>query len=67
MGMDPDTLPVADPSKMDFEKATTGPKAWKEIWGSGQGISAVKAVVPTQALVDRLDAEYRAAKARICG
>jgi nitronate monooxygenase len=52
---------------MDFEKATAGPKAWKEIWGSGQGISAVKAVVPTRTLVDRLDAEYRAAKARICG
>jgi nitronate monooxygenase len=67
MGMDPDNLPVADPSKMDFEKATTGPKAWKEIWGSGQGIGAVKAVISTQALVDRLDAEYRAARARICG
>jgi nitronate monooxygenase len=67
VGMDPDNLPAADPSKMDFEKATAGPKAWKEIWGSGQGISAVKAVVPTRTLVDRLDAEYRAAKARICG
>ena len=64
-GMDPDALPQADPSKMDFEKATEGPKAWKEIWGSGQGISAVKAVVPTQVLVDRLDQEYRAARARI--
>ena len=65
-GMDPDALPQADPSKMDFEKATDGPKAWKEIWGSGQGISAVKAVVPTRVLVDRLDQEYRAARARIC-
>jgi nitronate monooxygenase len=64
--MDPDALPQADPSKMDFEKATDGPKAWKEIWGSGQGISAVKAIVPTQMLVDRLDEEYRTARARIC-
>ncbi|UVC09179.1 nitronate monooxygenase [Rhizobium sp. TH2] len=67
VGMDPDALPTADPSKMDFEKATSGPKAWKEIWGSGQGISAVKAIEPTAALIDRLDAEYRAAKAKICG
>lgn len=67
MGMDPDNLPAADPSKMDFEKATEGPKAWKEIWGSGQGISAVKAVEPTAALIDRLDREYHAARAGICG
>jgi nitronate monooxygenase len=67
VGMDPDKLPQADPSKMDFEKATEGPKAWKEIWGSGQGIGAVKAVVPTAALVERLSDEYRAARARICG
>ncbi|CAN7575334.1 NAD(P)H-dependent flavin oxidoreductase [Rhizobium sp. LjRoot254] len=67
VGMDPEALPTADPSKMDFEKATDGPKAWKEIWGSGQGISAVKAIEPTAALIDRLDTEYRAAKARICG
>jgi nitronate monooxygenase len=66
VGMDPDALPKADASKMDFEKATSGPKAWKEIWGSGQGIGAVKAIEPVSSLVDRLDAEYRAAKAKIC-
>ena len=66
MGMDPDKLPDADPSKMDFEKAAEGPKAWKEIWGSGQGIGAVKAIEPAAALIDRLAAEYQAAKARIC-
>ena len=43
--MDPDHLPEADPSKMDFDKATTGAKAWKDIWGCGQGIGAVKAIV----------------------
>ena len=64
-GMDPDKLPEADPSKMDFEAATTGVKAWKDIWGSGQGIGAVKAIQPVAALVDRLEAEYRQARARL--
>ncbi|NTF79931.1 nitronate monooxygenase [Agrobacterium rhizogenes] len=64
-GMDPDNLPEADPSKMDFETATTGAKAWKDIWGSGQGIGAVKAVEPVAALVDRLEAEYRQARIRL--
>ncbi|MGY5806987.1 NAD(P)H-dependent flavin oxidoreductase [Rhizobium sp. LEGMi198b] len=64
-GMDPDNLPEADPSKMDFETATTGAKAWKDIWGSGQGIGAVKAIEPVAALVDRLEAQYRQARARL--
>ncbi|MGO6708553.1 NAD(P)H-dependent flavin oxidoreductase [Rhizobium leguminosarum] len=64
-GMDPDNLPLADASKMDFEQAVGGAKAWKDIWGSGQGISAVKAVEPVTKLVDRLEAEYRAARARL--
>ena len=50
-GMDPDNLPVADPTKMDFDGATTGAKAWKDIWGAGQGIGAVKKVVPVSELV----------------
>jgi len=64
-GMDPDHLPEADPSKMDFDKATTGAKAWKDIWGCGQGIGAVKAVEPVEALVARLAREYAAARASI--
>ncbi|WFU02341.1 nitronate monooxygenase family protein [Rhizobium sp. CB3171] len=64
-GMDPDNLPEADPSKMDFETATTGAKAWKDIWGSGQGIGAVKAIEPVAALVDRLEAQYRQARTRL--
>ncbi|MGO8070302.1 NAD(P)H-dependent flavin oxidoreductase [Rhizobium leguminosarum] len=64
-GMDPDNLPLADVSKMDFEQAVGGAKAWKDIWGSGQGISAVKAVEPAAKLVDRLEAEYRAARTRL--
>ncbi|MDU0360827.1 nitronate monooxygenase family protein [Rhizobium sp. 25PS6] len=64
-GMDPDNLPLADVSKMDFEQAVGGAKAWKDIWGSGQGISAIKAVEPVAKLVARLEAEYRAARARL--
>lgn len=64
-GMDPDNLPLADVSKMDFEQAVGGAKAWKDIWGSGQGISAIKAVEPVANLVDRLEVEYRAARARL--
>ena len=61
-GMDPDNLPESDPSKMDFGSA----KAWKNIWGCGQGIGAVDAVVPAAELVDRLAREYAAAKVRLC-
>jgi len=64
-GMDPDNLPEADPSKMDFEAATTGAKAWKDIWGCGQGIGAVKQVGPVASLVERLEAEYRATRQRL--
>ncbi len=65
VGLDPDNLPVADPSKMDFEQAVGGAKAWKDVWGSGQGIGAVKAVEPVAKLVDRLETEYKAARARL--
>ena len=61
-GLDPDNLPVSDPTKMDFGG---GPKAWKDIWGSGQGIGAVNAIIPAAELIDRLSAEYRAARARL--
>ncbi|WP_213981850.1 nitronate monooxygenase family protein [Sphingomonas sp. dw_22] len=57
-GLDPDNLPESDPSAMNFG----GAKAWKEIWGSGQGIGAVTAVQPAAALIDRLKQEYAAAK-----
>ncbi|TAY15418.1 nitronate monooxygenase [Rhizobium leguminosarum] len=64
-GMDPDNLPLADVSKMDFEQAVGGAKAWKDIWGSGQGIGAIKAVEPVVKLVDRLEVEYQAARTRL--
>ena len=62
-GLDPDQLPTSDASAMNFGSDKV--KAWKDVWGSGQGIGAVKAVVPAAALVDRLDAEYCAARARL--
>ena len=62
-GMDPDNLPVSDPSKMDFGGDST--KAWKHIWGCGQGIGAVDAVVGAGELVDRLAGEYEAAKRKL--
>ncbi len=61
-GMDPDNLPDSDPTKMDFGNAR---KAWKDIWGCGQGIGAVHAVLSTRELVARLKLEYDAARRRI--
>ncbi|MGB3243500.1 MAG: nitronate monooxygenase family protein [Sulfitobacter sp.] len=60
-GMDPDNLPQADVSSMNFGQDREKPKAWKTIWGSGQGIGAVKSIGSAGALVDRLHAEYDAA------
>jgi nitronate monooxygenase len=67
-GMDPDNLPESDPSKMNFGAATDGgaKKAWKDIWGCGQGIGAVHQVVPAAELVARLEHEYEAARTRLC-
>ncbi|MBB97133.1 MAG: nitronate monooxygenase [Rhodobacteraceae bacterium] len=64
-GMDPDNLPASDPSAMNFGDGSSKPKAWKTIWGSGQGIGDVTAVTTAGALVDRIDREYRAAGARL--
>ncbi|WP_328474156.1 nitronate monooxygenase family protein [Actinoplanes sp. NBC_00393] len=62
-GLDPDNLPGSDPSAMDFGAATaTNSKAWRDIWGSGQGIGAVDAVRPARDLVTRLKSEYEAAR-----
>ncbi|WP_299731779.1 nitronate monooxygenase family protein [uncultured Tateyamaria sp.] len=62
-GMDPDNLPEADSSSMNFASGSSKPKAWKTIWGSGQGIGAVKSVGPAGAIVDRMAEEYAAAGA----
>jgi len=63
-GLDPENLPESDPSKMNFggDKA----KAWKDIWGCGQGIGAIDKVQPAGEFVAQLKREYAAAKARVC-
>jgi nitronate monooxygenase len=67
-GMDPDHLPESDPSKMNFGGGEAGhaAKAWKDIWGCGQGIGAIKEITSTADYVARLKREYAEAKARIC-
>lgn len=63
-GMDPDNLPASDPSQMNFGSGRN--KAWKDIWGSGQGIAAVKEIVSATELIERLKREYQTAKQRLC-
>jgi nitronate monooxygenase len=64
-GLDPDNLPTSDPSRMDFSQNRQKPKAWKDIWGCGQGIGVLDQVLTAGELVDRLDAEYREACASL--
>ena len=63
-GLDPDNLPESDPSQMNFGAAGSA-KAWKDVWGCGQGIGAIKSVQPAAALIARLEREYRSARQRI--
>jgi nitronate monooxygenase len=66
-GLDPNALPQSDPSKMNFSSGSSRPKAWRDIWGAGQGIGAVKGVVGAAELVERLKSEYDSARARLNG
>lgn len=65
-GMDPDDLPESDPSKMNFGAGGEA-RAWRDIWGCGQGIGSINEVMPAAALIERLKREYAAAKSKICG
>ncbi|MCJ9427868.1 NAD(P)H-dependent flavin oxidoreductase [Kordiimonas marina] len=66
-GLDPKNLPESDPSKMNFGSGgNQDKKAWKDIWGCGQGIGAVTDVLPAAGLVDRLADEYFDAKKKLC-
>ncbi|MEJ7930847.1 nitronate monooxygenase family protein [Ramlibacter sp. AN1015] len=65
-GLDPDNLPESDPTKMSFQSGEGSKKAWKDIWGSGQGIGAVTEITSTAQLVARLAREYREARSRLC-
>ncbi len=66
-GLDPDNLPESDPSKMNFAGGSSKAKAWKDIWGAGQGVGAVHEVVATADLIARLKREYDEAKRALCG
>jgi nitronate monooxygenase len=67
-GLDPKNLPVSDPSAMNFGSGgNTSKKAWKDIWGCGQGIGAVKEVQTVAQYVDKLEREYLDAKAALTG
>ena len=65
-GLDPEHLPEADPSKMNFG-GNTAAKAWKDIWGCGQGIGAIDKIQSTAELIAQLQAEYQAARQRLLG
>ncbi|CAG9179661.1 nitronate monooxygenase family protein [Cupriavidus respiraculi] len=62
-GLDPDALPESDATKMNF--GSNRVKPWKDIWGAGQGVGAIKRVVPAAALVARLIDEYAQARHRL--
>ena len=64
-GLDPNNLPVSDAGRMNIAAAVEGKKAWKDIWGCGQGVGIVKHVQSTAALVERLRIEYVAARERL--
>jgi nitronate monooxygenase len=65
-GLDPDNLPKGDVKTMNFESAGgSKAKAWRDIWGSGHGIGAVKRAGPAAEFIERLKQEYEAAKARL--
>lgn len=65
-GLDPDNLPEGDVKTMDFGTGSGEAKAWRDIWGCGQGIGAIESVVGAGELVDRLAQEYQVARARLC-
>ena len=64
-GMDPNNLERSDPSNMNFGADREKPKSWKEIWGAGQGIGAIKDVRPAADVVERMATEYAAARKRL--
>jgi nitronate monooxygenase len=66
-GLDPANLPQSDPSKMNFAGGSSKAKAWKDIWGAGQGVGAVHEIVSTAELIARLKREYEEAKRQLCG
>ena len=64
-GLDPDALPESDKSKMSFGDGASKAKAWRDIWGAGQGVGLMDDVPTTAEMVERLKREYEAARARL--
>jgi nitronate monooxygenase len=64
-GLDPDDLPAAPAGQMNYDKREERPKAWKDIWSAGQGVGNITDAPTVSELVDRLEREYRLARARI--
>jgi len=58
-GLDPDNLPAGDASQMNWAAGTAKPKAWKDIWGCGQGIGVLSEIQPAAAFIDKLAQQYR--------
>ena len=67
VGMDPDNLPQADPSKMNFAESENKVKAWRDIWSAGQGIGAIKKITTVAEFVARLKREYEEALQQLAG
>ena len=65
-GLDPENLPVKDKDAMNFGSAAGAAKAWKDIWGAGQGVGTIDDIPPVADLIARMKKEYRAAKAALC-
>lgn len=66
-GLDPDNLPAADKHSMDFGSGGgSKAKAWRDIWGAGQGVGSMQEILPVADLVDRMEAEYNEARDRLC-
>ena len=65
-GMDPDNLPDGDKYKMNFASGSSKAKAWKDIWGAGQGVGTMHDIVPVRDLVLRMEREFQEARSAIC-
>jgi nitronate monooxygenase len=64
-GLDPSNLPARDKSSMSFGSTTV--KAWRDVWGAGQGVGSIEDILPAGEVVERMRREYRQAKAALCG
>jgi nitronate monooxygenase len=64
-GLDPDNLPTADKTSMNF--GSTRVKAWRDIWGAGQGVGTIHDILPAAAIIERLKREYRDALDALSG